>query len=80
MSSCYVVQVVPGSEQITSERELLVQLILLHGNINEHHKWFLFTSFFFLSRNVAATAWKSHPGKGATRSGPRQHFVTRSGK
>ena len=78
MSSCYVVQVVPDSKQITSERELLVQLILLHGNINdyEHHKWFFFT----LSRNVADTAWKSHPGKGATRSGPRRHFVTRSGK
>ena len=47
MSSCNVVQVVPGSEQITSERELLVQPILLHGNY-EHHKWFLFTFFVCL--------------------------------
>ena len=29
-----------------------------------------FSLLFFLFRNVADTVWKSHPGKGATRSGP----------
>ena len=44
---CYVVQVVPDSKQLTSERELLVQLIL-KKNDYEHHIMALF--FYYVQK------------------------------